>query len=70
MGHSDETKELLVKPEIMIHEITLRVYKNEIVDLIADLTYNNNCFRKEEWSMSDAERLIMAGKTIKNALEE
>lgn len=61
-----------VSPKVAdtMHQISLRVYKSELVDLIGSLTYDNRNFRKEAWSMFDAERLIMAGETIKNALEK
>ena len=64
--------EARVSPKVAdtMHQISLRVYKSELVDLIGSLTYDNRNFRKDAWSMFDAERLIMAGETIKNALEK
>ena len=47
-----------------LQEITLRVYKHELIDLISDLTYNNENFDPDEWSEFDGERLKKASDII------
>lgn len=46
------------------------ISKEELMDAISNVTYENKQFRKEAWSMFDAEQLIRAGNFIKSKLEK
>ena len=47
-----------------LENITLRISRHELIDLIAEITYNNKNFNPRLWSKFDADRLRKAAQTI------